>query len=99
MYDSRNSYNNSSYNNKWDIIKIRKINDKHVDNETEQELLTLPKLLLRGVQVGLKTKLCRDFAPFILDIFNEAATLHKTKSAEKKAEISAQMDCCAEDTI
>ena len=70
-----------------------------LDNETEQELLTLPKLLLRGVQVGLKTKLCRDFAPFILDIFNEAATLHKTKSAAKKAEISAQIDCCAEDTI
>ena len=39
MYDSRNSYNNSSYNNKWDIIKIRKINDKHVDNETEQEAI------------------------------------------------------------
>jgi hypothetical protein len=60
-----------------------------LDNESEKDLETLPKLLLRGVQIGLKTKLCREFAPFILDIFNEATIVHKTKSTEKKAEMAA----------
>jgi len=49
--------------------------------------------------VGLKTKLCRELAPFILDIFNEALTAQKAKIAERKEKNGSKIDSLGDDTL
>lgn len=57
-----------------------------LDDEKFEELEPLPEMIFKGTTFGLKMKLCKQLAPFILEEIDKAAKKAKKKHEESKDE-------------